>query len=318
MRIVSLLPSATEIICALGLRDQLVGVSHECDFPADVQGLPKVTASAINKNQSSLQIDQQVREQLQTSTALYMLDIELLETLKPDLIITQALCDVCAVSAEDVESAICRLPTNPAIINLEPVSLTDVVTTIRKVGAATQHQQQAEALITDMMTRKSRVETACKTGGARPRVACLEWLDPPFNAGHWTPELVTFAGGTSVTGQSHQPSTTMIWQDVIAAQPDILFIACCGYSIERTLADLPVLTAEPALRELPFWKNNRIYVTDGNHYFNRPGPRLIDSLEILAHALHGEKVRLPDHLSPAIHIDTQTLIDEYPAHPAHN
>ena len=286
MRIVSLLPSATEIICALGLKDSLVGISHECDYPPDIRHLPAVTASAIDKNLASIAIDQQVREHLQTSNALYMLDLELLESLQPDLIVTQALCDVCAVSAVDVEQAICRLPGNPRLVNLEPQSLDDVFSTIEKVGQASGQPDATQSLLQSMRARIAAVSDLPRPDGSASRVACLEWIDPPFNAGHWTPELVGLAGGISVTGIPQQPSQTIDWETLILANPDIVFVACCGYSLDRTLEDIPLLLAETQRLAPGFWADRQLFVTDGNHYFNRPGPRLVDSLEILATALH--------------------------------
>lgn len=307
MRIVSLLPSATEIVCALGLEPDLVGVSHECDFPDDIGRLPTVTSSMIDKYQSSRQIDEQVRQQLQTSTALYTLDLELLESLRPDLIVTQALCDVCAVSANDVEYAIQQLPGKPHIINLEPANLADVIDTVERVGVATERVNEAQRLIQEMRERSARVRETCRNQPSKPRVVCLEWLDPPFNAGHWTPELVELAGGISVTGVRHQPSHTITWQDIAAARPDILFIACCGFSVERTLEDLLSLDENHELRNLACWRNKRVFVADGNHYFNRPGPRLIDSLEILADAFHPRLGLLSDRIPAAIRIDTERI-----------
>ena len=310
MRIVSLLPSATEIICALGLRDSLVGVSHECDFPGDVGALPRVTTSAIDKDLSSAAIDQQVRDYLETSDALYVLDLDLLAELQPDLIVTQALCDVCAVSAVDVEAAICRLPTAPAIVNLEPVSLADLYQTIERVADAAGQPDAARTLIANLISRVERVATACANVSDRPRTACLEWIDPPFNAGHWTPELVSLAGGISVTGEAHQPSRTIDWEAIVKADPEIVFVACCGYSLERTLEDLPMLQQGPASIDPEFWANRQVFVTDGNQYFNRPGPRLVDSLEILADALHPQLNLLDPALPKASSVVLRTSRNE--------
>lgn len=288
MRIVSLLPSATEIICALGLQDQLVGASHECDYPAGVSDLPIVTRSTIVKNQTSRGIDDQVRAQLQTTTALYTLDLELLESLRPDLIVTQALCDVCAVSADDVAAAIALLPGPPAMVSLEPANLADVFTTIRLVADAADRKTQGEELAAALHSRIARV-TAAVAGLEPRRVAMLEWIDPLFNAGHWNPELIELAGGLSVTGASGKPSRTMSMDELRDAAPDVLLIACCGFGIPRTLQDLPALTTTPGWLDLPCVRNDQVFVADGNHYFNRPGPRLIDSLEIIADVLHPDR-----------------------------
>lgn len=289
MRIVSLLASATEIICSLGLRDSLVGVTHECDYPADVVGLPIVTRSAIPHDASSIEIDRLVREQLETSTALYSLNVELLDELRPDVIVTQALCEVCAVSESEIKDTICQLTAQPELINLEPMCLKDVFDTLLLVGNVTNRMSIAESVVNSLKARVRRVkiltETHIKTDNY-PKVVFLEWIDPPFNAGHWTPELIEMAGGIDCLGNKHRPSQTTLWDDVLDAQPDVMFIACCGFSMERAAKDLPILQSNVGWKDLPCVKNNRVYLSDGNSYFNRPGPRLVDSLEIIANALH--------------------------------
>jgi iron complex transport system substrate-binding protein len=289
VRIVSLLASATEIICSLGLRDSLVGVTHECDYPADVVGLPIVTRSAIPHDASSIEIDRLVREQLETSTALYSLNVELLDELRPDVIVTQALCEVCAVSESEIKDTICQLTAQPELINLEPMCLKDVFDTLLLVGNVTNRMSIAESVVNSLKARVRRVkiltETHIKTDNY-PKVVFLEWIDPPFNAGHWTPELIEMAGGIDCLGNKHRPSQTTLWDDVLDAQPDVMFIACCGFSMERAAKDLPILQSNVGWKDLPCVKNNRVYLSDGNSYFNRPGPRLVDSLEIIANALH--------------------------------
>ena len=304
MRIVSLIPSATEIVCRLGLQSSLVGVSHECDFPPLVDKLPRVTESAISKNQPSIEIDRDVREQLATNTALYSLDLDVLEELKPDLIVTQALCDVCAVSAEDVEVAIRQLPSRPRVINLEPFSLDDVLVTVKIVAKAAGCDIEGSRLIREMTLRINSVrkKVATRISNSRQRVAQLEWIDPLFNAGHWAPELIELAGGVSVTATVGQRSRSLEWQELVASEPDVLFIACCGLSADRALQDLPMLTRMPGWGELPCCRTERVYVADGNHYFNRPGPRLVDSLEILADALHPGLDILPRGVAGALQV----------------
>lgn len=293
MRIVSLLPSATEIICALGLEDQLVGVSHECDWPPFVRHLPKVTRSLIPAEATSAEIDRLVREQVQTGRALYTLDLPMLEALRPDLIVTQALCDVCAVAEDEVRAAACTLPGNPRIINLEPQTLTQVFDAIRQVGRAVGAEHKAKEVVKELSARVKAVATRTAQLRRRPRVALLEWLDPPFSCGHWNPELVRLAGGIEGLGREGQPSRTLRWEEVIAWQPEVVFIACCGFSIERALEDMALLANVPGWEDLPAVRAGRVYVADGSHYFSRPGPRLVDSLEILAHALHPEVHPLP-------------------------
>ena len=301
MRIVSLLPSATETICALGLEDQLVGVTHECDYPRSVLDLPKVTRTLIPVEASSVEIDHRVRDRLETSRALYSLDMEALEELRPDLIVTQALCDVCAVAEEEVRAAACALPGRPDVINLEPMTLTEVFAAVRQVATATGTSRQADEVIERLTARVLAVE-ARSAGLSRPRVALLEWLDPPFSCGHWSPELVRLAGGVEGLGREGQPSRTLSWEEVLRWRPEVVLIACCGFNVERTLRDLPLLSRVPRWRELPAARSDRVYVADGSQYFSRPGPRLVDSLEILAHALHPEVHPLPAGLPVAIRV----------------
>jgi iron complex transport system substrate-binding protein len=290
IRVVSLLPSATEIVCALGLQKYLVGVSHECDYPAGVADLPIVTSTAIPKGLDSKAIDEKVRELLQTDTALYHLNVAALLALKPTHIVTQAICDVCAVSAAEVEDAACRLPGNPQVVNLEPMSLQQVLDTFTLIGRATQRESTAASVVRAL---QARVDIVAKRSAAiadkdKPRVAMLEWIDPLFNAGHWTPELVAMAGGVDCLGNPNQPSVGLSDNAVHEAQPDVLFVALCGFDLSRTEQDLPLLERLPGWADLPCVRDGRVYYTDGNAYFSRAGPRLVESLEVLAHALHPE------------------------------
>lgn len=302
MRIVSLLPSATEIICQLGLAEELVGVSHECDYPPAVRSLPKVTRSLISADASSREIDSLVRERLKTERALYSLDMPTLEQLRPDLIVTQGLCDVCAVAAAEVRTAACSLPGTPRVINLEPTCLSDVFDCLRLIGDAAGCESRAADEIAKLQARVAAVETRTKTISSRPRVVLLEWIDPPFSSGHWSPELVRLAGGEEALGAAGERSRTLDWQQVVVAAPEVLIIACCGFSIERTLVDVPILRSYPGWGELPCVRSGRVYLVNGSAYFNRPGPRLVDSLEILAHALHPDVHPLPAALQPAVKV----------------
>lgn len=302
MRIVSLLPSSTEIICALGLTDQLAGVTHECDFPAFVQGLPKVTRTLIPAEASSAEIDQLVRERLRSDRALYTLDMPTLEALRPDLIVTQALCDVCAVAEDEVRAAACLLPGGPQVINLEPETLSEVFDAIRLVAEAAGVERMGAELIRRLQARTRAVASRTAILPHRPRVALLEWLDPPFSAGHWSPELVRLAGGVEGLGREGRPSRTLRWDEVIAWQPEVLFISCCGFSVARTLQDVPALQSVAGWADLPAVRAGRVYVTDGSSYFSRPGPRLVDSLEILAHTMHPEVHPLPPGLPEPLRI----------------
>ncbi len=293
MRIVSLLPSASEIVCELGLGEQLVGVTHECDHPPFVAHLPKVTRTLIPHDATSRQIDALVRERLQTQKALYTLDLPTLERLRPDLIVTQALCDVCAVAEAEVTAAACSLPGRPKVVNLEPTSVQDVLDTLHAVARTAGVPERAETVVGDLRRRIDVVSARSQRVADRPRVVLLEWLDPPFSCGHWSPELVRLAGGDEVIGRPGLPSRTLSWKEVAAASPEVLVIACCGFDLTRTLADLPGLLNRPGWADLPAVRARRVYVTDGNAYFSRPGPRLVDSLEILAHALHPDVHPLP-------------------------
>lgn len=289
MRIISLLPSATEIICSLGLRDSLVGITHGCDYPDDVVGLPVVTTKIIPDDASSRRIDQLVRSHLSTKTALYSINVERLQELQPDIIVTQALCEVCAVSEVEIRAAVELLPNQPKIINLEPICLQDIFTTLRLVGQETGCEGTAEDVVNRLTERVERVRTLSRRyikTHQYPRVVFLEWIDPLFNAGHWTPELIEIAGGIDCLNGKHKISRTTSWEAVLEAQPDLIFVACCGFSTQRALEYLPILQAHEGWDELPCVKNNRVYFSDGNAYFNRAGPRLVDSLEIMANTLH--------------------------------
>ncbi len=299
MRIVSLLPSATEIICELGLGDDLIGVTHECDYPPFVAALPKVTRTLIPQDASSRQIDALVRQRLETQRALYTLDLPTLERLAPELIVTQALCDVCAVAEAEVTAAACSLPGRPKVVNLEPMSLTDVFHCLRLVGEAAEVPGRAGEAIARLQCRVRVVEERSQRIAQRPRVVLLEWIDPPFCSGHWSPELVRLAGGIEMVGREGQPSRTTAWDEIRQADPEVLVIACCGFPLERTRRDLPILASYPGFADLACVRHGRVYLVDGNAYFSRPGPRLVDSLEILAHALHPDLHPLPPGQMPA-------------------
>lgn len=299
MRIVSLLPSATEMICRLGLDDCLVGVTHECDYPASVRRLPKVTRTLIPTDLSSRSIDQLVREQLAAQKSLYSLDMTVLESLRPDLIVTQSLCDVCAVAESEVRAAACSLPGQPRVINLEPMSLEDVFQSLITVGDVAGVSERARRVVEWLRSRVRDVEARSSAVQSRLRVVLLEWIDPLFSCGHWSPELVRMAGGDEQLGKAGVPSRTLRWDEFVAAQPDVIIIACCGYDVPRTLEDVHILTNYPGWFELPAVKNGRVFVVDGSAYFNRPGPRLVESLELIAHAMHPTRHPAPIGLEPA-------------------
>ena len=299
MRIVTLLPSATEIVCALGLRDSLVGVTHECDYPADVVRLPRVTRTLIPHDAASREIDALVRDRLQTERALYTLDMPTLEMLAPDLIVTQALCDVCAVAETEVTAAACALRGQPSVVNLEPSTLEDVFACINVVAEAAGVEASGREVVAGLRARVEAVAARGRTLATHPTVGVLEWIDPPFSSGHWTPELIALAGGRPVLGTAGERSRTLDWDAVRDADPDVMLVACCGFDVPRTRRDMPLLASLPGYDALRCVQAGRLYVTDGNAYFSRPGPRLVDSLEILAHAIDPAVHPLPEGLPAA-------------------
>jgi iron complex transport system substrate-binding protein len=303
MRIVSLLPSATEIVCELGLRDQLVGVTHECDHPASVKALPKVTKTLIPTDASSREIDALVRDRLGEQSALYTLDLAMLERVAPDLIVTQALCDVCAVAENEVKNAACRLPGDPPVVNLEPETMGEVLDCIRQVAAAIGEPARAEPVIARLQARIDAVLARVARTRTRPRIALLEWLDPPFSTGHWNPELIRLAGGVDGFGREGQKSVTLRWEQVTTWQPEIVLISCCGFTIERTMEEVGVLRDVPGWDDVPAVRDGRVFVTDGSSYFSRPGPRLVDSLELLAHVIHPGECPLPAWVQPPARLE---------------
>lgn len=285
MWIASLLASATEIIAALGLKGSLVGVSHCCDYPAGVEGLPVLTSSVVDKAAPQAEIDRIVRDHLADNAALYALDTDLLERLQPDLIVTQALCDVCAVSGADVEAALGAIASKPRLVNLEPVTLADVLKTIHAVAVAAGVPERGEQLVMRLNARIDRVVARVARHETSPRVLLLDWLDPPFMGGHWIADLITLAGGVDVSGLSGAPSRRTDWDEVAALQPDYLILAMCGFEPARTRADAALGEAGAALAALER-AGTRVRIVDGNGLFNRPGPRLVDSLELLASLIH--------------------------------
>ncbi|MEA2667101.1 MAG: iron complex transport system substrate-binding protein [Chloroflexota bacterium] len=279
MRIASLLPSATEIVCALGLEESLVAVTHECDYPESVKTKPIVTHSVLDGKGDSAQIDRHIRELVHQGSSIYTLDAQRLATLHPDVVLTQELCDVCAVSYPVVEQAARRSSTPMQLVSLEPQQLADVFDHIRLVGRLADRQAQAERVVADLEGRLREVQDRVRREPVRP-IVILEWIDPPFNAGHWTPGLVQMAGGRDLLGIPGRPAHPIEWTAVIAACPEIVVVSACGLSLERSMAE-----AETALSRFGS-PADEIWVVDGNAFFSRPGPRLVDSVEILAGILH--------------------------------
>lgn len=294
LRICSLLPSATEIVCALGAQHQLVSVTHECDFPAAAASIPKVTRSNIPAHFSSAEIDAAVSASLDSSGSLYQLDLVALERLQPELIITQRLCDVCAVPFDRVEAAAKNLSSHPRVLNLEPSSVTDILDCIRLVGDAIARPAAAQTLIASLNQRIDAIRAQTQTLAIRPRVFCMEWVDPPFCGGHWMKELVHLAGGRDDLATDGRPSRRIDWNRVLEFAPEVIVLTCCGFDLARCAAEADILATFDRVHELPAARSGRIFATDGSSYFSRPGPRIVESLEILAHIVHPRIFAAPD------------------------
>ncbi len=287
MRIVSLLPAATEIVGILGQLDHLVGVSHECDYPPEVNAKPRITQCPIHgTGLASDAIDRWVRETLASTGTLYGLDEPLLRRLKPDIILTQRLCDVCAVGFGSVTQFAATLPGPPQVVNLEPSCLADIFENIRCVARILGVPERANAAVKALTARVEAVQSRLSNVHDRPKCFLMEWIDPPYCSGHWGPELVELAGGMDPLGRKGQDSTRIRWEGVMDAQPDVIVLACCGHAPERTLEDLPILRQYPGWESLPAVQRGRVYIVNGSAYFSRPGPRIVDSLEILAEIIH--------------------------------
>ncbi len=290
MNIVSLLPSATEIVYALGLEDQLVAVTHECDFPQAARKKPQITKSSINQSDQSATIDRLVSQKLDDTGSLYEIDMELLERLKPDLILTQQLCSVCAVSYDSVTEAVKRLSVPPMVLNLEPNSLEDIFENVIAVGKLAGRHERALELVQDLRKQIGTIEEHCGAAEYRPRVFCMEWMDPPFCGGHWIPELVQIAGGVDRLGRKGKPSVRVEWEEIFAYNPEAIVIMCCGFSLERTLREANDLWNVPGWQCLSAVQRRKVFAVDGSAYFSRPGPRIVRSAEILAAILHPDLI----------------------------
>ena len=288
MRVVSLLPSATEILFAIGAGDSVVGVTHECDFPDAAPTRPHLTSSLLPQELDAAGIDRHVRASVHSGSSLYGLDDVKLASLDPDLIVTQELCAVCAVSYEIVDRAAKRLRGDPRVVSLEPSSLEDVLATITFLGELTESQEGAAIVIAALRTRIAALETHIERGEARPTVLVLEWAGPPMSGGHWTPGLVELAGGTPVLANPGANSQVLTWEQIAAADPDVILVAPCGWGIDRAIDAALTLP-----RELRAVREGRVYAIDGNQYVNRPGPRLVDTAEIFAAALLGDLSATP-------------------------
>jgi iron complex transport system substrate-binding protein len=288
-RVVSLIASATETVAALGCRDYLVGRSHECDFPLDVRDLPVCTAAKINIHADSAEIDRQVKSLLADAVSIYSVHTDVLEKLRPDVIVTQSQCEVCAVSLKDVEQAVCALVgSHPRIVSVEPNGLDDIWTSFRQIAAALDVNDAGERLIKSSQVRLEAIHRRAEWLAARPSVACIEWIEPLMAAGNWVPPLVEIAGGVNLFGESRKHSPWMSWEDLVARDPEVIVILPCGWDIARSSAEMHWLSSRPEWGTLRAVHGGRVAITDGNQFFNRPGPRVVESAEILAEILHPE------------------------------
>lgn len=286
-RIVSLIPSATEIICALGFEEALVGRSHECDYPASVLALLPLTAPKFDVRGTSREIDDRVKDVLQNAISVYKVDETLLDQLAPDFIVTQAQCEVCAVSLTEVERVARECLSSPAnIISLEPMCLADLFSDIQRVAEALGVPERGTEVVLKLQTRIDDIAQRSAEIAHKPTVACIEWIDPLMAGGNWVPELVELAGGKELFGKAGAHSPWIDWGDVWAADPDKIIVLPCGFDIERSVQEMAALVKQPGWKTLRAIREGQVYITDGNQYFNRPGPRLVESLEILAEILH--------------------------------
>ena len=295
LRIISLLPSATEIVCALGLKENLVGVTHECDFPEGIENLPHLTASRISHAaMTSKEIDHAVRSQLDGHGSIYDLDVELLEKLKPDLIITQELCEVCAVAYPQVEKAARMYSADAQVVSLEPNTIEDIFENIKTVGDLTDSKNEAEKVVEDLQKRIDVLKDKTANLKNRPRVFMLEWLEPPFAPGHWTPQQTEIAGGNCILGKAGKKSVTTTYEAIYESKPEKIVLVPCGYYTEDILRQLEKTFFPANWRELPAIENNEIWALDASSYFSRPAPRVVDGTEILAKIFHPEIFGAPN------------------------
>ncbi|MEC4672097.1 MAG: cobalamin-binding protein [Nitrospirota bacterium] len=286
-RVVSLIPSATEWVCALGAQDDLVGRSHECDYPQSVTALPVCTSPKFDPQGSSREIDDRVKNLLRDAVSVYCVDVQQLQVLNPDCILTQAQCEVCAVSLSDVEQMVGEwIGTRPTIVSLSPNQLHEVWDDIGRVAEVLGRKEEGETLLSTLRNRVEIISAQTRQITDRPTVGCIEWLDPLMASANWMPELIDYAGGQNVFGHAGKHAPWLTWEAVQQEDPDILLLLPCGFSIPRTREEIHLLTGQPGWSDLKAVQQGRVYLTDGNQYFNRPGPRLVESVEILAEIFH--------------------------------
>jgi iron complex transport system substrate-binding protein len=288
-RIVTLLPSATEIVCALGFEDQLVGRSHECDFPASVVRIPALTEPKFNPEGTSAEIDRRVKKIVGDALSVYRVDAAKLRELRPDVIVTQSQCEVCAVSEREVEAAVAEwLGVRPNIVSLAPYALGDIFTDMQRVADSLDAQARGTELVERLRARITKIADKARGASERPSLATIEWIDPLMAGGNWMPTLVEMAGGVNLFGKAGEHSPWMKFDDLAVKNPDVILISPCGFDMDRAAQDLPALTNRAEWARLKAVRERRVFMADGNQYFNRPGPRIAESLEILAEITHPE------------------------------
>ena len=286
-RIVTLLPSATEIVCALGFENELVGHSHECDFPPSVKRLPALTEPKFNPEGSSAEIDARVKTIVRDALSVYRVDAAKLRELRPDVIVTQSQCEVCAVNQADVDAAVAEWTgVRPKVVSLKPYSLADIFADMQRVALALGAPERGDKLVHDLQMRCAEIREVASKLKNKPTVACIEWIEPLMAAGNWTPELISLAGGVHVFGEAGKHSPPMTWEQLAAADPEVIVIAPCGFGIPRASEELHLLQKQSGWNHLRAVRYGRVFLADGNQYFNRPGPRIVESLEILAELIH--------------------------------
>jgi len=286
-RILSLIPSSTEIVCALGFGNQLIGRSHECDFPSSVQKLSSCTAPKFKVEGTSAEIDQRVKSILKNALSVYQIDEKKLQQMQPDIIITQAQCEVCAVSLKDVENAVCEwVESRPQIVSLEPNQLSDIWKDFINIAEALGVKEQGHELVSQLKQRMNKIAQKTINFPQKPTVVCIEWIEPLMSAGNWMPELIEMGGGINLFGVAGEQSPWMTWEQLLEANPDVILVMPCGFNLARSKAEMSSLSQKPEWSQLNAVQNQQVYLTDGNQYFNRPGPRLVESLEIIAEILH--------------------------------
>src|SRR6202011_3958958 len=286
-RIVSFLPSGPEMICAVGLGDRLLDVTHECDYPPEITDKPIVVRNVLPiESMSQSEIDRAVTQRLRDGLSLYRVDEALMQEIAPDLILTQDLCQVCAPSGNEVSQLLKTLPSRPQILWLMPKSLEQIFDNLRDLGEATGRSHIAEALIAEGRARLEKIDAATRTALSRPRVFCMEWMDPVYCCGHWVPKMVRIAGGIDKLGREGADSVRIQWTDVLQWKPEVLIVMPCGFGLEKAAEQARLLSAYPGWADLPAVRDNRVYAVDANSYFARPGPRVVEGTELLAHLLH--------------------------------